>query len=359
MHAHFSILFVAVALSFGCGKAGGSAPTPAAGAKAVATTREVSVINPVAHPWPRSVVLHGTLEARERVQIAARVAGPIGRLKAELGDTFPTGALLAQVDSAQILAELAEADAELSHARAQLARIDAITSPEAVSRREADDARTRAATADARQQVAAQRVKDLRVVTPFAGTIARRHISLGAFVKAGDPLFDFVSTGPLRLALEVPERFTNDVTIGTRVRIEPRDAKGSGTDAEIVRVSPALSEQTRTLRVEASVDAEGTTLRPGTFVLSTIALGDVDDAMQLPRGAVYSMLGQDRVTVVDADQRAAFRDVDLVGEAGGFAYVRGVTASDRVVAQGGSTIPPGASVKVAAATTPTDGTAAP
>jgi len=339
------VVVVLTALLCACGK---TAPGPggaATGAKPSAPPREVVIASPVPHPWPRSVVLHGTLEARERVQIAARVPGPIGRLKAELGDSFPTGAMLAQIDSAQILAELAEADAELAHARAQLARIDAVSSPEAVSRREADEARTRAVTADARQQVAAQRLKDLRIVTPFAGTIARRYISLGAFVKAGDALFDFVSTGPLRLALEVPERFTGEVGVGTRLRIEPRDVQGAGTEAEIVRVSPALSEQTRTLRVEATVDAEGTSLRPGTFVLSTIALGTVADAMQLPRTAVYSMLGQDRVTVIDAQQRAAFRDVDLVGDQDGFAYVRGVTANDRVVAQSGATVAPGSIVK--------------
>jgi multidrug efflux system membrane fusion protein len=117
------------------------------------------------------------------------------------------------------------------------------------------------------------------------------------------------------------------------------------TEAEIVRVSPALNEQTRTLRVEASVEAEGTALRPGTFVLSTIGLGMVDDAMQLPRGAVYSTLGQDRVTVVDGQDQAQPRDVYLIGEADGFAYVRGVTASDRVVTQGGGSVAPGTTVK--------------
>lgn len=352
----FPLILAAVLCA--CGKANSAASAPPAGAKPGASVREVVIATPTAHPWPRSVVLHGTLEARERVQLAARVAGPIGRLKADLGDAFPANTVLAQIESAQILAELAQADAELENARGQLARIDAIHSPEAVSRREADEARTRAATADAKQQVAAQRVKDLRIVAPFAGTVARRYVSLGAFVKVGDPLFDFVSTGPLRLALEVPERFLNDVVVGTRVRIEPRDvptdgraddAQAAGTDAEIVRVSPALNEKTRTLRVEALVDAETTPLRPGTFVLSTIALGTVEDAMQLPRTAVYSMLGQDRVTVIDADGKAAYRDVDLVGEHDGFAYVRGVTGTDRVVAQSGATIPPGSSVKVAQA----------
>lgn len=343
MSRHFAItLCLFVALS-ACGKASSNA-APAT-KKAPASAREVTVTAPVAHPWPRSVVLHGTLEARERVQLAARVAGPIGRLKADLGDSFPNGALLAQIDSAEIVAAFAEAEATLAQARGQLARIEAIQSPEAVSRREADEARTRAATAEAQQQAAAQRVKDLRVIAPFAGTVAMRYISPGAFVKVGDPLFDFVSSGPLRLALEVPERFMSVVDTGTRLHIEPRDQQGTGTDAEIVRVSPALNEQTRTLRVEAMVNAEGTKLRPGTFVLSTIALGTVEDAMQLPRSAVYSMLGQDRVTIVNAQGQAEFRDVDLVGEKDGFAYVRGVTASDVVVAQGGASVPPGTAVK--------------
>ncbi len=351
MSVPFTTAVVGLILLSGCGKASSSAGAPT-NKPATVSVREVPVTTPTPHPWPRSVVLHGTLEARERVQIAARVTGPIGRLKADLGDTFTTGALLAQVDSAQILAEQAEVDAELAHARNQLARIDAIQSPEAVSRREVDEARTRVTTLQAQQAVAAQRVKDLRIVAPFSGTVARRYISLGAFVKVGDALFDFVSNGPLRLALEVPERFMNTLGVGTRVQIAARDNDNVRSEAEIVRVSPALNEQTRTLRVEASVNAEGTTLRPGTFVLSTIALGMVDDAMQLPRGAVYSTLGQDRVTVLDGQDQAEPRDVDLVGEADGFAYVRGVSATDRVVTQGGASLAPGTTVKPVPAKTP-------
>jgi RND family efflux transporter MFP subunit len=204
-------------------------------------------------------------------------------------------------------------------------------------------------TSDAKQQVAAQRVKDLRVVAPFAGTIAERYVSPGAFVKVGDPLFDFVSSGALRLALEVPEQYLGDVQVGTRLRIEPRDAQGEGAEAEIVRTSPALNAQTRTLRVEASVDAEGTGLRPGSCVLSTIALGVVSDAMQLPRTAVYSTLGQDRVTLVDANNKVVTRDVDLVGEADGFAYVRGVKPDERVISQGGASHAPNSEVRVSGA----------
>lgn len=355
-----SLLFVLALSLVGCGKASSSAPpTPSAAAsKKAASAREVMVVSPVPHPWPRVVVLHGTLEARERVQLAARIAGPIGRLKGDLGDAFAAGTLLAQIDSAQVLAELAQADAELELARAVLARIESVRNPEAVSKRELDDARARVATSDAKQQVAAQRVRDLRVVAPFAGTIAARYVSPGAFVKVGDALFDFVSSGPLRLALEVPEQYLSDVKLGTRLRIEPRDGGGDGADAEIVRSSPALNPQTRTLRVEANVDVDGSALRPGSFVLSTIALGVVSDAMQLPRTAVYSTLGQSRVAMVDADSKIAMLDVDLVGEAEGFVYVRGVPADARVVSQGGANLAPDSEVRVSAAVVPSPAAAA-
>jgi membrane fusion protein (multidrug efflux system) len=347
------LLFASIACASCTGGGSGSSGSSTAQAEAppTAPVRPVLVARPVAHPFPRIVVLHGTLEPRESVQIAARVEGPLTSVRADLGDHARSGEALALISSSEFRAQLAEANAQLTQARSDFARLDGVDRPEVVSRQEVEQARTKVTVAEAARTVAAQNLRDARVVAPFAGTVSRRYVAPGAFVRVGDPLFDFVADGPMRLVLEVPERFVNDVVAGTKVQVRPEGQGGEGFEAEVVRIAPAIEATTRTFRVEASVESHEGALRPGMFVLGTITLGMADDAFALPRPAVYSVLGQDRVTLV-ADGVAAFRDVELVGERDGQAYVRGVTADDVVVARGAASLSPGMAVRPEAASAP-------
>ncbi len=302
------------------------------------------VARPAPHPYPRLVVLHGTLEPRESVQIAARVEGPLTTVRVDLGDHARAGETLAIIASSEFRAQVAEADAQLAQARSDFARLEGIDRPEVVSRQEVEQARTKVSVAEATRTVAAQNLRDARVVAPFDGTVSRRYVAPGAFVRVGNPLFDFVADGPMRLVLEVPERFVHEVGAGTKVRVRPDGTAETGFDAEVVRVAPTIEPATRTFRVEASVEPHEGALRPGMFVLGTITLGMAEDAFAVPRSAVYSVLGQDRVTLV-VDGVAQHRDVELVGEREGEAFVRGLAATDLVIVRGGASIPPGIEVR--------------
>jgi membrane fusion protein (multidrug efflux system) len=306
--------------------------------------RPVLTARPVPHPFPRLVVLHGTLAPRESVQIAARVEGPLTSVRADLGDHIRSGAALALISSSEFRAQLAEAGAQLAQARSDFERLEGVNRPEIVARQEVEQARTKVTVAEAGHAVAAQNLRDARVIAPFDGTVARRYVAPGAFVRVGDPLFDFVADGPMRLVLDVPERFVHEVVAGTKVTVRPEGLVTDGFEAEVVRVAPAIESTSRTFRVEASVESHEGALRPGMFVLGTITLGMADDAFGIPRAAVYSVLGQDRVTMV-VDGVAAHRDVELVGERDGTAFVRGLTAEDVVVIRGAASIPPGVAVR--------------
>jgi len=73
----------------------------------------------------------------DRVDISPRVAARIITLKANVGDTVEKGAVLAELESPQLLAARLAAQAALAVARADLERINSIR-PETVASREAD-----------------------------------------------------------------------------------------------------------------------------------------------------------------------------------------------------------------------------
>ncbi len=334
--------------------------------------RAVEVARAVPTTHARSLTLSGTLTPLERVQVAARVEGPITDVRAELGDVVARDQVLAAIRPVDYKARAAELEATLAQAQSDVKRVQGLG--DAGTAEELEMARTRLAEARAQRTLASRQLGDTTVRAPFAGSISARHVAPGTYVKPGTALFDLVAVDRLRLTLEVPERYAALVTVGTPVTIGARElvqpgaagpqgqvakdmaagpgapaavsmAAGPGAQvrAEVTRVSPVVSPSTRTFTVEAVFSPAGSVLKPGMFIAAVLGLGQARDAVRVPRAAVFHVLGHDRVMRV-VDGVAEPVDVELVGEEGGAAIISGLPADSQVIARGAALVAPGTAV---------------
>src|SRR6202047_1453273 len=85
---------------------------------------------------PRPLSIQGEVSA-DRVDISPRVAARVVTLKADVGDTMERGALMAELESPQLVAARLGAQAALAVAKADLDRINSIR-PETVAARQAE-----------------------------------------------------------------------------------------------------------------------------------------------------------------------------------------------------------------------------
>jgi membrane fusion protein (multidrug efflux system) len=69
---------------------------------------------------------------------------------------------------------------------------------------------------------------------------------------------------------------------------------------QVARVSPAISEEDRTLLVEAEVPNEHGQLRPGTFAEAEIITQAEERAMFVPASAIVTFAGVEKVMTVEA-----------------------------------------------------------
>ena len=330
--ALFAILLAA------CGGSGG----PQGGGGAEEGPRQVMTARPEAIAWTHTIELGGTLEAPERVEIAARIEGAVIGLEVDLGDTVERGDTLARITPEDFSARVAQADAELAQARVELERLEAMRARELASEQQLEQARTRSRVAAAQRRLASRQLADTRVIAPFDGAIAERLVSPGAFVRIGTPLFVLVATSPLRLAIDVPEAHAREVLVGSVCRV--LHESGSALEARVTRVAPVVDPATRTFRALVEVPADASSaMRPGMFVRARIALGVLDDVVRVPRAAVFEVLGRARVALV-VDGRVEPRDVELVGEEEGSAIVRGLGATHDVVVRSPGLLAPGTEV---------------
>ena len=207
---------------------------------------------------------------------------------------------------------------------------------------------TRAQLVERRAQLdlARQQLADTTIRAPFKGAVTRRQAALGEYLSINAPVVSLVRSHPLRLRLEVPERLAAKVRHGQRVdlRVEGIAISRSGT---VVRISPSIEVQNRSLLVEAEVPNQDGALRAGSFAEGSVVVNPDARGIAIASRAVLSYAGVDRVFVVEngtAAERVVRTGRRLSGER--VEILEGLKPGDPVIVEGADRLAPGQKVRV-------------
>ncbi len=147
--------------------------------------------------------------------------------------------------------------------------------------------------AEARRQLAEEKVAECRITAPFAGVISHTYVVTGDMAVPRSPLLEMYDPASAVVRFAVPEWAAGAVEIGLSARIR-FDALGpKGFDARVLRVFPRLDQTTRTRMAEARVDEE-IELAPGMFARLELTLELADDALVVPNEALIARPGEGR-----------------------------------------------------------------
>ncbi len=334
---------------------------PRAEARAVAQPLPLVPVVRV-HPAPArlGVRAHGTVEPRTETDLVLEVAGRIAWIASQLeaGGRFREGDLLLRIDSrdyevarerAAAAADRAESQAEL--ARTHLERQRTLRRADATSAATLDEAATRARVAEANLREArallAQAKLDLsrtQVRAPFTGQVRERHLAVGQYAVRGAAAARIFETSDLEVRLPIPSHDLAYLDLSGEPGPEVRLTGAYGGRrhewlGRVVRTEGRLDPQTRMVALVARVDApslaapdEAIPLPVGLFVDAVIEGRLVDDAVELPRGA---LLADGRVVVVQEDASVRFREVELLRAEGDRVWLRGgLRTGERVAVSG-------------------------
>lgn len=375
-----------LAVAWGCGGASATGQRPAA-----AEPRQVQVEAAREQSLTRSVTVSGTLAAEEQVVLSFKVPGRLEAMLVDLGSSVSAGQPVARLAPADFDLRVSQAEAALQQARVRLGldpldTSDTVDVERAAVVREAravlDEARLRRdrvatfmergissraefETADAalkvadsryqdaleevrtRQALLAQRRVELAIarqqqadatlVAPFGGMIRERTASLGQFLAAGTPVATLVRVDPLRLQLEVPEREAARVRAGQSVRVRV-DGDTTEHPGRVVRLSPAIAEDSRTLPIEVEVPNRAGRLRPGAFATADIVVDLAEPAIIVPVSAIVTFAGIDKVVTID-NGKALEKRVELGRRDGDRVEVtEGLRAGEQVIVSPGNLV---------------------
>ncbi len=242
----------------------------------------------------------GSLRSRQSVTLKPETAGRISRIAFADGAAVRRGQLLVQLDDTLQRAELSQAQAQLSIARANLKRNEELLAQNFVAARVVDESRAALQVAEAQVDLAQARLQRMRITAPFDGTLGLRSINLGQYVKDGDDLVNLEDTSKLTVDFRLPERYQNQIAPGQGVQVQLDALPGKRYDARVIAVDPLLDANGRSISVRAEMPAApGDGLRPGMFARVLTVFSVDDRALVVPEEALVPQGGRQFVYLID------------------------------------------------------------
>lgn len=285
----------------------------------------------------------GTLRSRQSVTLRPEVSGRIAQIGFADGARVRRGQLLVQLDDVLQRAELSQAQAQLSIARANLKRNQELVAQNFVAQRVLDESQASLQVAEAQVALAQARLQRMRVTAPFDGTVGLRSINLGEYVKDGADLVNLEDTSALLVDFRLPERYQTRIKPGQSVQVQLDAVPGQSFVARVQAVDPLLDANGRSVAVRAVLPpSPAGDLRPGMFarVLTVFSVNEaalvVPEEALVPQGGKQFVFRLDKEGEGDAAKLVSKRtEVQLgVRQGAQVQVLAGLAAGDTVVVAG-------------------------
>jgi RND family efflux transporter MFP subunit len=311
------------------------------------------------------LTLPGSVEAYNSAAIFARVSGYLKKWYVDIGAPVKAGQLLADLDTPDVDAQLAQGKADLNSAIAnqQLSaatqrRWDALFAQGAVSRQDKDTkdsdlAGKNAAVASARSNVTRlEALESFKHLTaPFDGVVTSRAVDIGALVLVGTPgatpLFTVADQSRLRIYVRVPQTDAAVLKPGLVATFTVPEFPNRSFTATLAAAAGAVASQSGTQLAQFVLDNPGGLIKPGDYADMHLKLPAGKGAVRVPATALLLRDKGLMVATVDATNHVRLKPIKIGVDLGtAVEAVSGVSLADRVIDNPADSIHDGDPVRI-------------
>jgi RND family efflux transporter MFP subunit len=329
-----------------------------------------------AHPsisnGEKDVQLPCDVTANQQTALYTRTNGYLKEWHYDIGQRVEKGALMAVIDTPEVDAQLEQsratleqnkanvlkAQADLDLAKVTLARyVDAQkTSPGSVTQEDVDTRRSayddavaglkqvQATVTQAQANVdqLQTQVNFEKVIAPFSGTVTARNYDVGALLSpptssASSPeIFDLQQTDKLRVYVNVPQNYANNVQQGQEAYLSVVNFPGREFKGKVTLTAGAVNPTTRTLRVQIDFDNPKGELFAGAYGQVRLPVTPQQPVAIIRSSSLIFSAAGTEVGVVGPDDKVHIKTIVLGRDLGTELQVTsGLTAADRVITNPG------------------------
>src|SRR5439155_6859429 len=176
---------------------------------------EVKVTHAARGEITRSITLPGEIKPYQAATLYAKVSGYLKTIAVDKGDQVKEGALLAEIEVPELLADRAKYKAEIEVADLDYKRLSEAQkkAPDLIVPLAVDTAKSKSEVAKANLDRAETLLQFTKITAPFSGIVTRRMVDPGAFIPAATSgstpqnaaLLTLMDFHTVRLQVAIPE----------------------------------------------------------------------------------------------------------------------------------------------------------
>ena len=151
---------------------------------------------------------------------------------------------------------------------------------------------------------------DYPIVTPRAGIVLKRDITIGQVVQPAEPAFTIADLSSVWIVANAPEEEAGHLQNGMQVEVRIPALQRQKIAGRLSFVSPIVDPATRTVEVHMDVPNPNGALKPDELASMTFT-GRTDRKLTLPSAAVVREDNKDYVFVRVSSRKYALREVSL------------------------------------------------
>lgn len=310
----------------------------------------------------------GTVQAYNSVTVRTQVDGQLVKIAFREGQEVHKGDVLAQIDPRTYQAQLEQAvakkqqdEANLSNARADLARYTGLARIDASSKQQADTQRALVAQLEAQVKADQAAIDSAQiylsyttVTSPIDGRTGIRQVDVGNIIHTSDAngIVLVAQLHPISVVFTLPQQ---DLPIvAAAVARGPVDVVALGSDNKtecdagtLEVIDNQVDQTTGTIRLKAAFPNSNNRLWPGGFINVRVHVDTKRDAVVIPTAAVQRGPNGAYAFVVAAENTAEMRPIAISHMTEATTIVdQGLAPGDIVVIEGGSRLSRGSRVQV-------------
>ncbi len=320
------------------------------------TTTPINVVQVKASDVPIWLQAIGSVKAINTVMIKVRADGELQKTYFEEGNTVKKGDLLAEIDPQIYQAQLDQAKsvaakdkAQLNNALISYNRASKLAQAGAGPSQDVDTYRAQVATLKATIEADQAAIDEAQIQlnftqikSPIDGRAGQRLIDVGSIVHASDNtgLVTITQMDPISIQFTVPQNNLAAILLANQknnvevIALQPNTDKSIAI-GKLTFIDSQVSSNSGQVTLKANFDNKQQNLWPGTLISVKLLLRTDKETLVIPAQAIQQGNEGPFVYVIDKNQKAHVRNVELGAAMGDLRQVtKGLQLTDQVVTSG-------------------------
>lgn len=242
-------------------------------------------------------IVTGSTIPDEEVDLSFESSGKIVAIYFAEGSHVKEGDLLAKINDKPLQAQLKKLEAQVPLAKDRVYRQHTLLEKDAVSQEAYEQVATEYEKLMADIELVKANINQTELRAPFDGIIGLRYVSEGAYTAPSSIISKLTKISPLKIEFSVPERYSTDITDGTRIVFKMNSSVGVMQEyqATVYAVESKVDEATRSLKVRATYPNANEAIIPGRYASIEITRREIKEALAIPSEALIPEMGKNIV----------------------------------------------------------------